>query len=89
MSDNTLLTEITSSANYLYLNNLNFQSSSLSLNSVNSLYVNLSSSMKNNNSTRLNGTLNLNKSPLPTTSAAINAKSFLQNTMGWTISHIP
>lgn len=89
MSNNTLLTEFTSNANYLYLKNLNFESSSLSLNSVNSLYVNLSSSMKNNNSTRLNGTLNLNKSPLPTTSAAINAKSFLQNTMGWTISHIP
>ena len=89
MSDNTLLTEITSSANYLYLNYLNFQSSSLSLNSVNSLYVNLSSSMKNNNSIRLNGTLNLNKSPLPTTSPAINAKSYLQNTMGWTISHTP
>lgn len=89
MSNNISLTEFTSSADYLYLKTVNFESSSLSLNSVNSLYTNLSSSMKNNNSTRLNGTLNLNKSPLPTTSTAINAKSYLQSTMGWTISHTP
>jgi len=89
MSNNTSLTEITSSADFLYLDYLKFESSSLSLNSVNSLYTNLSSSMKNNFSTRINGMLNLNKSPLPTTSAAINAKSYLQNTMGWTIYHTP
>ena len=88
MDVNWDLTEVISSAEYYNLTYVDFDLATLSLNSVNSLYTNLSSSMKNNFNIRTNGFINLDGSPLPTTSASINAKSYLQNTMGWTIYHV-
>jgi hypothetical protein len=91
MSENFSLTEVSSSAGYYNLNYIDFAGAHLSLNSVNSLYTNLSSSMKYNSNygARLNGYLNLNGSPLPTTQAAIDAKSFIWNTMSWSLAHVP
>ena len=86
MSSNDYLVQLTSSSEYLNLKTLNLSDSILNSGSINNLYTNLSSSMKNNFVERQSGYLSL-RGDCATTSNSINGRNFLRSASLWNVNH--